>query len=161
MNTEYSNPYPCVKRGYTVHNGDMDTSLGRYVREWRERRNMTQSDLAEPVGIGRSHLSQIESGKIKFPNAGIRRRLAAAMGISHVELLIAADELTRDELGTAAPEFPPGSAQERIVELVRQLPDDLAARLVTDAETLIEVDQYRRQVARYRSANEGGVAAAG
>lgn len=62
---------------------------------------MTATALANEAGLTKSHLSQIEQGKISFPNADIRRRVATALGVSHLELLIAAGEITEDEITRA------------------------------------------------------------
>jgi len=34
-----------------------------FIREWRKHRGLTQHDLAEQIGITRSYLSMIETGK--------------------------------------------------------------------------------------------------
>ena len=59
------------------------------MRLWREYRGLTQEALAERAGVGKSYLSQIESGK-KTGSARLLRDLA---GILRVEIddLIPAD----------------------------------------------------------------------
>jgi transcriptional regulator with XRE-family HTH domain len=37
-----------------------------YIREWRRHRGLTQEQLAERIGIARSYLSKIESGKRRY-----------------------------------------------------------------------------------------------
>jgi transcriptional regulator with XRE-family HTH domain len=89
--------------------------FGAYVRERRERLGLSQTDLADLVGIRKGYMSQIESGKIGLPGADLRRRLAAALRVRHVDLLIAAGELTADEIpAPGAP--PPPSEVERLVD---------------------------------------------
>ncbi len=140
----------------------MSAPLGTYIKAWRERRQMTQTDFAEEAGMPRAHVAMVESGRFSLPDADRRRRIAAVLGVSHADLLVIAGELGPDEIAPAPlTGFPPGSPQERVVELVRDLPDDLAARLVTDAQTLVEIHEYRRQLGPGRAATGGGIAATG
>jgi transcriptional regulator with XRE-family HTH domain len=96
--------------------------MGAYVRARRERMGNTLTELALRAELSKSELSALESGKIKFPSAAKRRRLAAALGVAHLDLLVAAGELTADEVtqGTtpvaARPEVEALCAQLRRVE---------------------------------------------
>lgn len=109
--------------------GAMDT-LGRYLRALREQRGISQTALAAHVGLSRSHMGQIESGKIGLPSADIRRRLAKALGVSHVDLLIAAGELTEDEVGplVGVVEPNPDDPREQLIATIRAsaMPPDYA-----------------------------------
>lgn len=62
---------------------------------------MSQVEFADRVGMTKSHLSQVEAGKIALPNADIRRRLAKELGVSHLDLLVAAGEIDRSEIASA------------------------------------------------------------
>ena len=103
----------------------MTNGLGAFVREKREALSIPQGVLADRVGITQGALSGIERGISKFPAADTRRRLARALGVSHLDMLIAAGELDRREL-----------ANESVMGVVERDPDDprhqltaLAARL--------------------------------
>lgn len=37
-----------------------------YIKEWRKHRGLNQEELAERIGIARSYLSKIESGKRRY-----------------------------------------------------------------------------------------------
>ncbi|MCC6314843.1 MAG: helix-turn-helix domain-containing protein [Thermomicrobiales bacterium] len=76
----------------------MSETLGEFVRRERERRGMTLTALADAAELSKSELSALERGKIALPGAAKRRRLAAALGVSHLDLLVAAGEITRDEI---------------------------------------------------------------
>lgn len=39
---------------------------GHYIKEWRRHRGLTQEQLAERVGITKSYVSKIESGKKRY-----------------------------------------------------------------------------------------------
>lgn len=77
---------------------DAEAGLGAFLRRRRVDLGLTQETVSDAAGIGRSHLSQIESGKIGLPNATIRRRLAEVLQLRHVDLLIAAGELDEAEV---------------------------------------------------------------
>lgn len=82
--------------------GCMDT-LGSYIKQRRELLGISQTDLAANLDMPRAHLAQIESRKIALPNAGLRRRLAAVLGVRHVDLLVAAGELDVTEVSCPIP----------------------------------------------------------
>jgi transcriptional regulator with XRE-family HTH domain len=106
----------------------MDT-LGSYIRERREALNLTQGELAEEAGTSRAYMSQIESGKVGLPNAALRRGIAAALGVRHIDLLVASGEISPDEV--------PGPTQlapnlndpvERLCDLMRRVDLDVNQR---------------------------------
>jgi transcriptional regulator with XRE-family HTH domain len=76
----------------------MDGGLAAYVAQRRRVLGLTQQALADRAGVTRDVVAQIESGKSKLPVPDNRRRLAEALGVRHVDLLVAAGELTPDEI---------------------------------------------------------------
>ncbi len=40
--------------------------MAHHIREWRKHRKLTQVELAEKIGMARSYLSRIESGKRRY-----------------------------------------------------------------------------------------------
>lgn len=115
---------------------ELAPGFGAFVRERRERIGLSQTELADRVGIRKGYMSQIESGKIGLPNADLRRRLATALRVRHVDLLIAAGELTRDELPVVG-EPAPGSEAD---ELLASMPEDIRD---------ITIELMRRYARRY------------
>jgi transcriptional regulator with XRE-family HTH domain len=107
------------------------TGLGGFVRRRRVELGLTQEVVADAAGIGRSHLSQIESGKIGLPNAGIRRHLATVLQVRHVDLLVAAGELDDDEVREGRQ--PLASELDRLAE---RLADEDRAALLAVARRL-------------------------
>lgn len=102
---------------------DTAQSLGRFIREQRERWGWSQVELAERVTelgypmLG-AYVSQIETGKTKWPGPRMRRTIAQALGVSHLDMLIAAGEIDPGELSGTA-ELPPlQDDQERAVQEV-------------------------------------------
>lgn len=74
------------------------SGMGTYVWERRTQAGLNQRALGDLSGVDRSYLAQIESGRIALPGADIRRRLAKALGVTHLDLLIAAGEITEGEV---------------------------------------------------------------
>jgi transcriptional regulator with XRE-family HTH domain len=52
----------------------------------RERRGLTQEQLAEKSGVGRSHLARLETGK-QDPTLSTIEKLAKALGVRPARLL--------------------------------------------------------------------------
>ncbi len=59
--------------------------IGTRIRELRQKRRMTQAELAEEVGIATKHQSCIETGR-NFPSAELFERYAIAFRINPEEL---------------------------------------------------------------------------
>ena len=60
---------------------DDDNAVGSFIREQRERANLSLRRLAERAGVSNPYLSQIERG-IRNPSAEILKRLSRALEIS-------------------------------------------------------------------------------
>lgn len=74
--------------------------LGRVVASLRERRGMSQAELASAVGMTQSTLSRMERGQAQ-PDAFTFRRLAEALGVTVAELSSYVDRaLRRSEQAT-------------------------------------------------------------
>ncbi len=112
--------------------------LGAYIRNLRQRRGWTQRRLAEEIGTAPAYLSQIENGGTKLPSADLRRRLADALGVRHVDLLVAAGELEAEEI--RGPQMPiPVTPPEMLY---------LADRLARVAPALEEAAKIGHEFAR-------------
>ena len=95
----------------------MSTPLGDFVKSKRDRAGWSQARLAEEVGTSPAYISQIESGRVSLPGADLRRGIAKAIGVCHLDLLVESGELTRDEL-------------ESTVGVIERRPDDPAEQLI-------------------------------
>lgn len=115
-----SNPY--------ILSSMSDAGMGAFIRAKRQALGLSQAALAGRAGLSRAYLSQIEGGKVGVTSADVRRRLARALGVRHIDLLVAAGELLPDEVAPVAARWPPGEPERIILhELVEQLPgEDLA-----------------------------------
>ena len=88
-----------------------DVGLGTLVRTRRLAMGMTAVRLAEAAGTTSPNISQIESGKTRLPSVEMRRRLAHVLGLTNVDFLVAAGEVTRDEVEQREPAPPPYPAE--------------------------------------------------
>jgi len=80
-------------------------SLGGLVKRSRLALGLSQAQLADQIGSAREYVSQIESGRAKWP-AQYVGALAAALGLRPADLGRAAGRIVRDE--DFPPPLPPG-----------------------------------------------------
>jgi len=71
--------------------------LGTYLFRARVDRYMTLSDLSRWSGVSHPYLSQLESGRIATPSPHVLRKIADALQVPYLDLLVEAGYLTRDE----------------------------------------------------------------
>ncbi len=58
--------------------------FGARIKELRNKKGITQYQLAEMVGIDPKHLSHIETGR-SFPKADLIEKFALALGVDYIE----------------------------------------------------------------------------
>ena len=58
------------------------------IREWRERRGMTQAQLAERVGVRQATISDLETGQSRRIELDLLDRLARALRCKPADLLL-------------------------------------------------------------------------
>jgi transcriptional regulator with XRE-family HTH domain len=116
------------------------------LKDYRERLGLTQKDVAERAGIIPEYYSQIERGRIAMPNAELRRSIARALGIRHVDYLIAVGVLGDWELPDFnALESAPDPQREYLGILLDQLDLDKDNRAATLSGILQMWAQQDRQ----------------
>jgi transcriptional regulator with XRE-family HTH domain len=108
-------------------NESKQLDLGEFIRQQRERANLSLRRLAEKAGISNPYLSQIERG-IRRPSADILKSLSRALEISANSLYTKAGLIDED--------LPPASVFEAIEA------DD---RLGSDQKRVL-LDMYRALV---------------
>jgi transcriptional regulator with XRE-family HTH domain len=65
---------------------DMRKLVGRNVKRIRERKGLTQEQLAELAGFSQQYLSSLEQGR-RNPTIITIYELAQALSVSHIELV--------------------------------------------------------------------------
>jgi transcriptional regulator with XRE-family HTH domain len=66
--------------------------LARNLKYYRAKLGLTQVDLAQKAGVNRSHLASIESGTQSNTSIRTVEKLAAALGVSVLDLLRPLDD---------------------------------------------------------------------
>ena len=61
----------------------------------------SQVELATASGLTKSEINALLQGRVKLPGPEKRKGLAKALGVSHLDLLIAAGEITEAEIEDA------------------------------------------------------------
>jgi transcriptional regulator with XRE-family HTH domain len=65
---------------------DMRKLVGRNVRRFRQRKGLTQEELAEISGFSQQYISGLEGGH-RNPTILTLYELATALGVSHMDLV--------------------------------------------------------------------------
>lgn len=102
-------------------------ALGQYIRDRRHALGLTQSAIERAFGIPQTYLSSVERGTTVLPSEEFRSRLATALQISTIDLLLAAGEVKRDDLMDWAHQagiITPDKPSDRVVTLARELSED-------------------------------------
>lgn len=82
-----------------VAEGGGQPRFGHLVKEWRDRRAISQQALAERVGVSPSYVTLIENGQRgKNPSRELSIAFAQALAAPVVDFLQAAGRLTDDDL---------------------------------------------------------------
>ena len=68
--------------------GDLQKTVGRNVRAWREERGISQEGLADVLGVHRTYVGGIERGERNLSLRSVER-LADALGVVPLDLLAA------------------------------------------------------------------------
>jgi transcriptional regulator with XRE-family HTH domain len=67
--------------------------IGKFVRDVREARHLSQAELARRCGLSRAYINALESGNVKEPSGRTLSLLSRALEIDMMELLEATGTL--------------------------------------------------------------------
>jgi transcriptional regulator with XRE-family HTH domain len=96
------------------------------LREWRTRRGLTQSQLADKVGWTSAYVSRLENGERRLKIDQIVK-LAKALGIEPAQLMVA-NQMPADDL-------------DALISLAKKMRPEDRRRLIRIAESFIETDK--------------------
>lgn len=88
--SDRSQPTGGKRKPVTTEAATPGATLGDWVRVSRMQQSMSQRELADRSGLSRSYLCDIERGRGAQPSVQTLDKLAAALGVSRMELLRAA-----------------------------------------------------------------------
>ncbi len=61
--------------------------IGKVLRELREAKGLTQTEMAKKVNVSQTYIAKLEAGDKKNPSLEILRKLARALGVPVTALL--------------------------------------------------------------------------
>lgn len=88
--SDRSQPTGGKRKRIPAESASPGASLGEWIRVSRMQQSMSQRELADRSGLSRSYLCDIERGRGAQPSVQTLDKLAAALGVSRMELLRAA-----------------------------------------------------------------------
>lgn len=96
-----------------------DSTLSDLVQQRIETLGIKQTEYADSIGVQRSTLHQVITGKSRLPKDPFRRLLAEDLGISVLDIFVMAGELRPEDVAPVAPTLP--ARTEALVSLARQV----------------------------------------
>ena len=138
------------------------SSLGRNLKELRQKQSLNQKDLSDRSGVSQATISRIETGRVRQPGSSALKNLADALGASTDALMddkgrlaIVHDITAQDCQQGAIRVLQAGYETETMRDLgtvVRILGDELEAMGVQfEAVDLQVIDEPRNLLACYRA----------
>ena len=82
----------------TINKDKQKRSIGRYIKQLREAKHKTQTELAQDLEIDRSAVCQWENGRTK-PSTSNLRKLAEHFGVSFEDLSSGGTRVTKAKGG--------------------------------------------------------------
>jgi transcriptional regulator with XRE-family HTH domain len=112
-------------------------SLGAYIREQRQRANLSLRQLAEKASLSNPYLSQVERG-LHQPSIRALRAISDALNLSAETLLAQAgliDAMAGDALKAARADQAPGT--ERAIQADPRLTEDQKSALIAVYRSMV------------------------
>ena len=117
------------------------------LREYRNRLGLTQKEVAARANTSTEYYAQIEIGRVTMPNIELRREISRALGIRHIDFLMAQGIIEDWEVpGFSADTPPPDPRLEQVETLLTQLDlgsDNRAATLSGILQLWVDQDRQR------------------
>lgn len=109
--------------------------LGKTILEERNKKGWTQTDLASKLGVSRSYIAEIESGKF-IPKLSLLNRIAEILTINkNTVFQIAADDATKKDIEKLNQRHA-GLKEQSAVYGKEELPDKIQSLIKKHPETI-------------------------
>jgi transcriptional regulator with XRE-family HTH domain len=109
-------------------------ALGAYIREQRQRANLSLRQLAEKASLSNPYLSQVERG-LHQPSIRALRAISDALNLSAETLLAQAGLI--DAIAGEAPRAGDAPGTERAIQADPRLSDDQKSALITVYRSMV------------------------
>jgi transcriptional regulator with XRE-family HTH domain len=128
-----------------------DKEIGRRIREARHAGALSQTDLAERVGVTFQQVQKYEKGANRV-SVGRLHRIAEALGVSALSLLEGSDGKTRRKPSTDTHKFLTVAGALRLVRAYEKLSRETREALVSLAEGIASQDTRAQASTKRRKA---------
>src|SRR4030042_860689 len=110
---------------------DVNTSLGRVLKQQRLSLPLTLRELGAMAGISASHLGRIERGE-RFPSGSILRRIAKPLGFEEDELFTLAGYLspTAPSVAEGRQRYGGGELDPYVARMLTQEPVEMQRAII-------------------------------
>jgi transcriptional regulator with XRE-family HTH domain len=125
--------------------------VGPLVKQRREARGLTQTELAERTGLRQTYISQVESGEIVMPRDHNLDKMGAVLGISRGEFYRAAGMLDGIEQQPANGQVPTSPARDADWVPIAQKVADVEARRGEHYQRRLQAARERMNRADYEA----------
>lgn len=101
----------------------MVPELGKFIEEYRNKRNLSQRQLSEKAGISHTEVWRLESGERKNPSPPTLKALAPHLGVSYEELMRRAGYLEEVVVHSGYTEMIYRDENNNVVDISRRAKD--------------------------------------
>jgi len=110
---------------------DVNTSLGRVLKQQRLSLPLTLRELGAMAGVSASHLGRIERGE-RFPSGSILRRIAKPLGFEEDELFTLAGYLspTAPSVAEGRQRYGGGELDPYVAKMLAQEPAEMQRAII-------------------------------
>lgn len=112
-------------------------TISQLLRDHFDKTGEQQAAFARRVGLTPQTVSQLLRGDIKVPTADVRRKLAKAFRLRHVDILVMVGEVAADEIESHTPA--PSPEREAVLYVLDQMEPDLAQAYAEAGEILLRL----------------------
>lgn len=106
--------------------------IGQIIKELRNEKGLSASELARRSGISQPYLSQLETGKNNNPTTEVIEKIAKGLGVHYTALMYRAGHISADEVGKHWREEALKTEVERTLNNVTSdIPEDEIKNVIT------------------------------